>query len=135
MASRRCSRRGPSRHPSRPAPSGHQQLASLLAGFAAEIRFLFDGLCRRQQKESALHSLNERARRLLLGGLALILMSACGGGGGSGGGSGGGGGGGTVPTFAIGGTLTGLRGTGLVLRNLADGASAGGTFETLSLSA
>ncbi len=55
--------------------------------------------------------------------LTALTLTACGGGGGgdggSGGGGGGGGGGGTPPptTYSIGGNVTGLSGTGLVLQN------------------
>ena len=54
--------------------------------------------------------------------LASLALSACGGGGGGGGGGGtntppGGGSGGTPTTYSIGGTVSGLSGTGLVLQN------------------
>ena len=59
----------------------------------------------------------KNARRLL--GVALcLLVTACGGGGwGSGASAGGGSGGGTVTTVTVGGTITGLTTTGLVLAN------------------
>jgi 6-phosphogluconolactonase len=63
--------------------------------------------------------------RMAFGGviLASLALSACGGGGGGGGGGGttggssGGGSGGTTTTYSIGGTVSGLTGTGLVLQD------------------
>jgi len=71
--------------------------------------------------------------------LASLVLTACGGGGGGGGGGGstggGGGGGGTTPTYSVGGTVSGLSGTGLVLQdnggdNLAVSGNGAFTFAT-----
>ncbi len=65
---------------------------------------------------------------LMLAGMVLAL-SACGGGDDDG--NTGGGGGGATPTYAVGGTVTGLAGTGLVLQNNGGddlGAAASGGF-------
>ena len=60
-------------------------------------------------------SIGPNAARWVIGAAVTLALTACGGGGSSGGGSGGSGSGGGTPTYTVGGTVTGLNASGLVL--------------------